>query len=65
MHFSNVVLATLLTVSGSNAAPWSNSTNTTEKRYAILDNDWSATGFIPFLMAVDAGIEVLALTSGM
>lgn len=37
--------------------------NATEKRYAILDNDWSTAGFIPFLQALDAGIEVLALTS--
>ncbi|KAH8653239.1 inosine-uridine preferring nucleoside hydrolase [Tricladium varicosporioides] len=37
--------------------------NTTDKRYAILDNDWSTAGFIPFLMALDAGIEVLAVTS--
>ncbi|TVY83690.1 Uncharacterized protein LSUE1_G003805 [Lachnellula suecica] len=37
--------------------------NETAKRYAILDNDWSSVGFIPFLMALDAGIEILALTS--
>lgn len=37
--------------------------NTTGKRYAILDNDWSTAGFIPFLLALDAGIKVLALTS--
>ncbi|CZR54632.1 related to inosine-uridine preferring nucleoside hydrolase [Phialocephala subalpina] len=37
--------------------------NTTEKRYAILDNDWSTAGFIPFLLAVDAGINVLGITS--
>jgi hypothetical protein len=35
----------------------------TTKRYAILDNDWSSTGFIPFLMGLDAGINILALTS--
>lgn len=34
-----------------------------DKRYVILDNDWSPAGFIPFLLALDAGIEVLALTS--
>ena len=34
-----------------------------EKRYAILDNDWSTAGFIPFLLAAEAGIEILALTS--
>lgn len=39
--------------------------NQTENRYAILDNDWSSAGFIPFLLAADAGIEILALTSCM
>ena len=33
------------------------------KRYVIMDNDWSTTGFIPFLMALDAGMEVLGLTT--
>ncbi|PQE08362.1 inosine-uridine preferring nucleoside hydrolase protein [Rutstroemia sp. NJR-2017a WRK4] len=32
-------------------------------KYVIMDNDWSSTGFIPFLMALDAGWEVLGLTS--
>lgn len=27
----------------------------------ILDNDWSTAGFIPFLMALDAGWDVLGL----
>jgi hypothetical protein len=31
--------------------------------YTILDNDWSSAEFIPFLLAADAGIEILALTS--
>jgi hypothetical protein len=35
----------------------------TTKRYAILDNDWSTNGFIPYLLALDAGIEILAITS--
>lgn len=35
-----------------------------EKKYIILDNDWSTTGFIPFLLALDAGYEVLGLASG-
>ncbi|KAI9733639.1 MAG: hypothetical protein M1834_003241 [Cirrosporium novae-zelandiae] len=34
-----------------------------EKKYVIMDNDWSSAGFIPFLMALDAGYEVLGLTS--
>ncbi|ESZ90328.1 inosine-uridine preferring nucleoside hydrolase [Sclerotinia borealis F-4128] len=28
-----------------------------------MDNDWSSTGFIPYLMALDAGWEVLGITS--
>ena len=32
-------------------------------RYAILDNDWSPTAFIPYLLALGAGMEVLALAS--
>ncbi|EPQ50816.1 nucleoside hydrolase [Gloeophyllum trabeum ATCC 11539] len=33
-----------------------------QRRYAILDNDWSSTAFAVFLMALDGGIDVLALT---
>jgi hypothetical protein len=29
----------------------------------IMDNDWSTAGFIPYLMALDAGWEVLGLVS--
>lgn len=32
-------------------------------RYAIIDNDWIATGFIPSLLALDASMEILALAS--
>lgn len=32
-------------------------------RYAILGNDWGSTAFIPFLLALSAGIEVLGLAS--
>ena len=32
-------------------------------RYAILDNDWGSTAFIPFLLALAAGIQVLGLAS--
>ena len=32
-------------------------------RYAILDNDWSSTAFIPHLLALGAGMEVLGLVS--
>lgn len=33
-------------------------------RYAILDNDWSPTAFIPYILALGAGMEVLGLASG-
>ena len=36
-----------------------------EKRYAILDNDWGTTGFIPLLIALNGGMEILGLVSGM
>lgn len=41
------------------------STNTTaaSRPKVILDNDWSPAGFIPFLLALDADWEVLALAS--
>ena len=29
-----------------------------------MDNDWGNAGFVPFLMALDGGMEVLALVSG-
>ena len=32
-------------------------------RYAILDNDWSSTAFIPYLLALGAGMEILGLAS--
>lgn len=28
-----------------------------------MDNDWIASGFIPFLLALDAGMEIMALAS--
>lgn len=45
------------------AAIVSASNTTDSKKYVIMDNDWSTAGFIPFLMALDAGWEVLGLTS--
>ena len=35
--------------------------NTT--RYVIMDNDWDSTAFLTFLIALDAGMTVLALVS--
>lgn len=32
-------------------------------RYAILDNDWSPTGFIPYLLALGSQMKVLGLAS--
>lgn len=36
-----------------------------DKHYAIMDNDWYTAGFVPYLIALDGGIEVLALASGL
>jgi hypothetical protein len=35
-----------------------------EKHYAIMDNDWYTAGFAPYLVALDGGVDVLALASG-
>lgn len=43
------------------SSPASNTANAT--RYVILDNDWDSTAFLPFLLARDVGMEVLALAS--
>lgn len=40
------------------------SNNTAKKRYAILDNDWGAVGFLPILLAMKGNMEVLGLVSG-
>ena len=32
-------------------------------RYAILDNDWGSTAFIPFLLALGGGMKILGLVS--
>ena len=45
------------------AGPMPKVEDRTEKRYVIMNNDWSTAGFIPFLMALDAGMEVLGLTT--
>ena len=36
-----------------------------EKRYTIMDNDWGTTGFVPFLIALNGGMEILGLVSGI
>ncbi|KAF2766956.1 nucleoside hydrolase [Teratosphaeria nubilosa] len=48
--------------SGFGTASTYNATNTTKPK-VILDNDWSTAGFIPYLMALSAGWDVLGLTS--
>jgi len=63
MKFSHILSLVSLAGSVSAAALPKRNATSTEKRYAIMDNDWSTTGFIPFLIALDGGIEVLALTS--
>jgi hypothetical protein len=35
----------------------------TMRNYTIMDNDWSTTGFIPYLLALDADFEILGLVS--
>ena len=44
-------------------APLPASIHSNHTRYAILDNDWGSTAFIPFLLALAAGVEVLGLAS--
>lgn len=40
-------------------------TASADKHYAIMDNDWYTAGFVPYLIALDGGIELLALASGV
>jgi hypothetical protein len=64
MQFSQVASLFLAVAGSIQASPLQARQNTTtEKRYVILDNDWSPAGFIPFLMALDAGIEILGIAS--
>jgi hypothetical protein len=35
-----------------------------DKHYAIMDNDWYTAGFVPYLIALDGDVDVLALASG-
>ncbi|KAJ5698675.1 hypothetical protein N7462_000680 [Penicillium macrosclerotiorum] len=35
----------------------------TEKRMVVLDNDWYTAGFLPYLIALDGDMDVLALVS--
>ncbi|KAF8861908.1 hypothetical protein BDZ45DRAFT_739782 [Acephala macrosclerotiorum] len=65
-NMSSFLFGSLLALSSLSASVYASPfarRNTTEKRYAILDNDWSTVGFIPFLLALGAGIEVLGITS--
>jgi hypothetical protein len=65
--FSKIFVATsLVAASLTGAAPLEHlqarsATNTSKK--VIMDNDWGTAGFIPYLMALDAGWEVLGLVS--
>ena len=61
IHAFAFVLPYACAQDSSSAVPNANNTNAT--RYAILDNDWSPTAFIPFLLALDAGMDVLGLAS--
>lgn len=57
------LLLCVLAVPAVLAAPTDPAGANTTKRYVILDNDWSTRTFIPFLLALDAGFEVLGLTT--
>ncbi|RAO68340.1 uncharacterized protein BHQ10_004352 [Talaromyces amestolkiae] len=50
-------LTSVLFVAAASAAAHPNATRTK----VILENDWSSAGFIPFLLALDAGWDVLGL----
>ena len=60
--FASLLLCVLAVPAVLTAPTDSVGVNTT-KRYVIMDNDWSTTTFIPFLLALDAGFEVLGLTT--
>ncbi|CAC9885309.1 unnamed protein product [Aureobasidium pullulans] len=68
--FSKLFVATsLVAASFAGAAPLdqleerSTKNHTTVKPKVIMDNDWGTAGFIPYLMALDAGWDVLGLVS--
>lgn len=66
--FSKLFVATsLVAASLTGAAPTEHlqerSAKNISSKKVILDNDWGTAGFIPFLMALDAGWEVLGLVS--
>jgi inosine-uridine nucleoside N-ribohydrolase len=57
-----LVLSSLL--SAALAAPsQTNGTSTQKKPKAILDNDWSPAGFLPFAQVLRAGWDVIGITS--
>ena len=58
---SIVRLANARVVSRNNATTGSLQSNYV--RCAILDNDWGSTAFIPYILALGAGTEVLGLAS--
>ena len=65
-----IVLASIACLADARLTPRDNATVTSpaslasnRTRYAILDNDWGSTAFIPYLLALGAGMEVLGLTS--
>ena len=68
--FSKLFVATsVVAASFAGAAPLnqleerSTKNHTTVKPKVIMDNDWGTAGFIPYLMALDAGWDVLGLVS--
>ncbi|KAM0799772.1 Inosine/uridine-preferring nucleoside hydrolase domain-containing protein [Usnea florida] len=70
MIFFLIVLASIACITDARLTSRNNATVTSpassasnNTRYAILDNDWGSTGFIPYLLALGAGMEVLGLAS--
>ena len=61
---STLCLADARLVSRDNATMNSQaSLQSNNTRYAILDNGWSPTGFIPYLLALGSGMKVLGLAN--
>ena len=59
-----ICLADARLVSRDNATTYSPaSLQANNTRYALLDNDWGSTAFLPYLLALGAGMKVLGLAS--
>ena len=70
MKFFLIMLASTLGLADARLCSRANATmnsiaslQSNNNRYAILDNDWNPTGFIPYLLALGSGMKVLGLAS--